>query len=138
AEGSLAALLPEWRDGRIKQALIARLLASRRQHARLFSEGSYEPLTASGPRDEHVVAFLRRLDDQALLVVAPRLMAKAVRDASGLGVPASFWEDTRLDLPEALRGRCAKDLFVGRTVSGDIQDLAALLSALPLVAVELR
>ena len=40
--------MPQWRDGRIKQALIARTLALRRAVPALFAEGSYEPLDVRG------------------------------------------------------------------------------------------
>ncbi|WP_261402369.1 hypothetical protein [Chenggangzhangella methanolivorans] len=50
-----------WRDGAVKQALIAATLAERARSPRLFSEGSYEPLEIEGPDADHVVAFARTL-----------------------------------------------------------------------------
>ena len=41
-----AALLRSWRDGRIKQQVLARLLADRAAAPRLYAEGGYEPLAA--------------------------------------------------------------------------------------------
>ena len=54
-------LAQTWRDGRIKQALIARTLALRRSTPELFAEGSYEPLEVRGTFADHVIAFARRL-----------------------------------------------------------------------------
>jgi malto-oligosyltrehalose synthase len=132
-----AALLPDWRDGRIKQALIARLLAVRKREPRLFSAGSYEPLAASGPRAEHIVCFLRRLEHAALLVVAPRWMAQPLLGATMPGIPASFWEGTTIVLPEALRDRSARNLLNDDAPIG-AGALTRLLSPLPLAVLELR
>ena len=43
-----AILLANWRDGRIKQRVVARTLALRRRHPDLFETGSYEPLAVTG------------------------------------------------------------------------------------------
>jgi maltooligosyltrehalose synthase len=43
-------LLEDWRDGRIKLAVIAILLAYRRTRPELFAEGGYKPPIATGPR----------------------------------------------------------------------------------------
>ena len=64
-EGAMRRYRRDWHDGRIKLAVIATLLAFRRDHASLFADGTYEPLSASGPRADEVVAFERRSDAQA-------------------------------------------------------------------------
>jgi (1->4)-alpha-D-glucan 1-alpha-D-glucosylmutase len=56
-----------------KLDLTRRILAVRRDYAELFADGSYIPLSVSGPRADNVVAFERRLGDQRAIVVAPRL-----------------------------------------------------------------
>ena len=60
-----AALLETWRDGRVKQAVIARTLALRREGADLFARGDYRPLEATGPLARHVLAFLRVHGDRS-------------------------------------------------------------------------
>ena len=62
-----------WRDGAVKQALIVQALGLRKAMPDLFAHGSYEPLTAKGPLANHVVAFLRRHESDALAVLVPRL-----------------------------------------------------------------
>src|SRR5438270_10283070 len=57
-----ADLAATWRDGRIKQAMIARVLATRSRAYRLFSDGNYIPLETTGALSQHVVAFARTLD----------------------------------------------------------------------------
>jgi (1->4)-alpha-D-glucan 1-alpha-D-glucosylmutase len=58
-------------DPRIKLAVLARLLRFRRDHAQLFAEGGYFPLSSGD-----VFAFLRRRDHDACLVVARTHLAK--------------------------------------------------------------
>jgi (1->4)-alpha-D-glucan 1-alpha-D-glucosylmutase len=51
-----------WRDGRIKQAVIARCLAARRAHAHLFASGEYVPLIPRAPTADHLIAYARRTE----------------------------------------------------------------------------
>lgn len=69
-------LLAHWRDGRIKIHLISRALDFRRAYAKLFQRGAYIPLSVSGERKEHVLAFARQDGDAWALVVVPRLVTK--------------------------------------------------------------
>jgi malto-oligosyltrehalose synthase len=119
----LAALLKEWRDGRIKQAVIARLLDFRRRHAALFADGSYEPMAVSGPKAEQLIAFARRWQGEALVVVVPRLTAGL---DSGAG---SVWSGTRIACPAVE----ATDLLCGKKIElGPQSEASAMLDALPL------
>jgi (1->4)-alpha-D-glucan 1-alpha-D-glucosylmutase len=95
-----AALLASWRDGRIKQHVIARALALRRRAPELFERGDYTALGAAGRHAERVVAFARRTAEAAVLVVAPRLVAPLLRDADRPLPPAAAWVDTSIELPE--------------------------------------
>ncbi len=65
-------LLSNWRDGRIKQAVIAQVLALRKANVELFSDGAYTALEVVGPQADHVVAFCRELQGRHVLVVVPR------------------------------------------------------------------
>lgn len=64
--------LADWRDGRLKQLVVQRLLALRRARPTLFTDGSYEPLDAPG----HLVAFRRRHGGDAIHVVVPRFVGQ--------------------------------------------------------------
>ncbi|MET0225040.1 MAG: malto-oligosyltrehalose synthase, partial [Dokdonella sp.] len=64
------ALLQDWKDGRVKQRLIARLLACRTKHPALF-EGTYQPVALSGPAADAFIAFQRCDTRQRLIVVVP-------------------------------------------------------------------
>jgi (1->4)-alpha-D-glucan 1-alpha-D-glucosylmutase len=91
--------LPQWQDGRVKESLTKTLLALRAAEPDIFANGSYEPVTATGSRDNHVVAFLRRHRDRAILVAVPRLCAAPCMNAGLPLPPRQFWEDTRIDIP---------------------------------------
>ncbi len=86
-------LLRGWRDGRVKFRVTRELLQFRRAHARLFQEGTYEPLAARGRFADHVVAFRRTLGSEAVIVVVPRLTSRLGTPPLGL-----VWEDTELEL----------------------------------------
>ncbi|MFG1461822.1 malto-oligosyltrehalose synthase [Xanthobacter sp. DSM 24535] len=101
-----AALLPQWRDGRVKQRLIAVLLKARATHPDLFAHGEYLPLEVSGPCANQAIAFARRHGDLRLVVIASRLCASLLDPAEGLPlVAARQWQDTRLVVPPGLLGR---------------------------------
>ena len=74
-------LADRWPDGRIKLALIRRLLAFRRQLADVFAHGNYRPLSISGPHRDEVLAFARSHPPDAAIVVA----ARSIRRASDRG-----------------------------------------------------
>lgn len=89
-----AALAASWRDGCVKQAMLARLLQFRQVHPALFDQGDYRVLEASGARRDHVLAFGRSVDGQSLVVVAGRHLAALLRGGDALAPPAGWWEDT--------------------------------------------
>src|SRR6201987_1308620 len=65
-------MLEDWRDGRVKLAVIATLLAHRRDRPRLFAQGGYEPLIATGSGADQICAFARCRGEDALVVAAAR------------------------------------------------------------------
>lgn len=87
-----------WRDGRVKQALIARLLTLRQRFPLLFTEGDYHPLYATGEHADHLVAFTRRYAGYQLLVVVPRLTTALLAEAERPHIPPHRWGDTYLQL----------------------------------------
>jgi len=93
------ALLGNWRDGRVKQALLARLLGARGERPDVFVGATYRPLEVTGLRRDKVVAYAREADGVTLVVAAPLRSASAV--APDLSIPAHWWGDTRIALPQA-------------------------------------
>jgi (1->4)-alpha-D-glucan 1-alpha-D-glucosylmutase len=97
-----AAYLPRWRDGRVKQALICRLLHVRARVPALFAAGGYTPLTLTGRHARHGLAFARTDRAHAVVVVATHLAARLPGVAAQPLVTPAAWEDTALRLPEML------------------------------------
>lgn len=95
-----------WRDGALKQHLIAELLNLRAVHSDVFS-AALEPLSIEGPRSDQAVAFTRRVGAKALVVLAVVRTAEAC--ASGPSVEPGWWGDTMVRLP-ADQVRPAADL----------------------------
>jgi (1->4)-alpha-D-glucan 1-alpha-D-glucosylmutase len=74
AETNVAALLDGWQDGRIKQRLIAALLADRAAAPRLYAEGDYRPLMVQGARAADLVGFSRNDRTETRLVLVTRMV----------------------------------------------------------------
>lgn len=68
-------LLQNWQDGRIKLYLTACCLHIRRKWPDVFLEGEYLPVAVHGDAREHVVAFVRQVQERRVLAVATRLAA---------------------------------------------------------------
>ncbi len=82
-----------------KAALIARLLALRRQYPALFASGSYEPIAVTGARAEHVIAFNRVHDGMAVrCVTALRSAGRYVDEVDA----SDWWADTALSSGETI------------------------------------
>ncbi|WAB99877.1 malto-oligosyltrehalose synthase [Pseudomonas putida] len=125
-------LLAHWRDGRIKQALLARLLDCRQAHAELFRRGAYLPLTVQGRHADKVLAFARLGEDHRAIVIAPRLASGLLGGASTPLIPAQNWDDTRVILPFALSPANSMGLFPSAVVSPSKElMLSAVLSEFP-------
>lgn len=128
---SPAARLPHWKNGRVKQALIARLLALRAEAPDCFSDGDYRPLRTQGPRADHAMAFVRGQRDTAILIAAPRLCAEACAQTGLPLPPPSFWDGTTITNPyESRRWRSMLDP-VRTFPSGAQLDCAVLFADFP-------
>ena len=121
-------LVRNWPDGRIKMFLTQRVLQFRRENVELFQRGEYLPLTSNGTFAECCICFARRLEDQWIVVIAPRL-------SSRVGFPpiAETWTDTTVEFPETFSLDGAHDLFTCRPVpvQNRRMKLADALSTLP-------
>jgi len=127
-----AELLAHWRDGRIKQALLARVLDCRQAHAELFRRGAYLPLTVQGRHADKVLAFARLGEEHRAIVVAPRLASDLLGGAATPLIPAQNWDDTRVILPFALSPANSTGLFSNAVVSPSKElMLSAVLSEFP-------
>jgi (1->4)-alpha-D-glucan 1-alpha-D-glucosylmutase len=89
-------LIDSWPDGRIKLAMLARLLHLRRALPIVFECGTYEPIEIDGARAKHALAFIRRSDGQAVLFVGGRLMLDGMQESPGLAPAPVWWGDAEL------------------------------------------
>ena len=94
-EATAAEALLHLDDGGTKLWLIRQLLRHRLASPELYQQPGYEPLSATGPKARHVVAFQRG----ALLVIVPRLLVGLADDWAGttLALPAGSWRDVLSD-----------------------------------------
>jgi (1->4)-alpha-D-glucan 1-alpha-D-glucosylmutase len=130
AQEPLDALLASWRDGRIKQRVLAAILADRAEAPTLYAEGGYEPLVASGAAGSHIVGFMRRQGTDTLVVAVPRLLGGTV-DKEKMPIGPELWGDTTLPLPAAKW----RDVVTGAAVEtgSSPHRVAELFSTLPIL-----
>ncbi len=119
----------DWRQGRIKQYLIQKLLLDRAGRADLYARGRYLPLEAEGPMTANVVAFARLHEDQALIVAVPRAIADHLHPDQAPAIARAF-AGTTLKLPDDLRERRWRPLLGELDQEGFI-DLGWAFSAWP-------
>ncbi|NNA48906.1 malto-oligosyltrehalose synthase [Pseudomonas lactis] len=111
APPDIGELLFNWRDGRIKQAVIAQVLGLRKACPELLRHGSYTPLEVLGQHAERVVAFYREHQGRQLLVVVPRWSYPLLENGMFPQINAQVWGDTRVKLPFAAPAQNWKGLF---------------------------
>jgi (1->4)-alpha-D-glucan 1-alpha-D-glucosylmutase len=110
-------LVAGWEDGAPKLYVTHVGLCARQDHADAFKDGEYLPVSISGARAEHVVAFARRGGGSTLVAIVPRLVAMLTRE-NGFALPdGGVWDDTALT-GDVVAGRW-RNLFTG----GELDDL---------------
>lgn len=117
AQSAPAELLADWRDGRIKQALIAEVLNLRAEHAELFRRGSYQALEVLGSQAHNVLAFAREHEGKQAVVIVPVRCANLLENSALPQVDALRWGDTRVVLPFTASDTNLKGLFASAAVT---------------------
>jgi (1->4)-alpha-D-glucan 1-alpha-D-glucosylmutase len=126
------ALAVAWRDGRVKQAVIAAALRLRAALPDLFARGDYVPLAAEGAIARHVIAFARQHQRAVALIIVPRLPFALLSDAASVLIPPAAWSDTALILP-ARFARPARNVLTGEDLTLALRTpLSKLLGRFPL------
>ncbi|HJR27145.1 MAG TPA: malto-oligosyltrehalose synthase, partial [Pseudomonas sp.] len=110
-------LMANWRDGRIKQTLIARALNRRAEHAGLFQKGTYHALEVIGSQAHRVLAFAREWQGKRAIVTVPIRCAELLENSAAPQVDASLWGDTRIKLPFAAAEENLKGFFASVAVT---------------------
>jgi (1->4)-alpha-D-glucan 1-alpha-D-glucosylmutase len=93
-----------------KLLVTSRLQQLRREMSALFATSDYVPLSVDGACKEHVLAFARTLDGEAIVVVLGKWFAKLMQGERNLPI-RDAWADTAVELPAQLRGRAFIDVF---------------------------
>jgi hypothetical protein len=109
-------LLATRADGRVKMHVMHQGLCARAQFRRLFEEGDYVPLDATGARRDCLFAFARRTpasrpDRTIAITCVPRLIATLMANGTTPPLGSAVWKDTRLDLWGAADHDVAVDAF---------------------------
>ncbi|CAI8827052.1 malto-oligosyltrehalose synthase [Pseudomonas sp. IT-P294] len=117
ASMNLPDLLTRWRDGRIKQSLIAQTLNLRAEHAELFQRGTYQALEVVGSQAHRVLAFAREHEGKRAIVIVPIRCAALLENSAEPQVEALRWGDTRVKLPFATSDENLKGLFSSTAVT---------------------
>ncbi|AKV09019.1 maltooligosyl trehalose synthase [Pseudomonas fluorescens NCIMB 11764] len=110
-------LLASWRNGHIKQTLIARTLNLRAEHPELFQRGSYQALEVVGSEAHRVLAFARSYNQKRAIVIVPIRCAGLLENSAEPKVGAQLWGDTRVKLPFTTPDDNLKGLFSSVTVT---------------------
>lgn len=120
--------LGRWRDGGVKQQVIARSLDLRRKMPETFQAGDYAPLQVSGVRKDAVIAFARR-HKAGMVVAAAVIHCPPSALAAGQPLPVrEWWEDTQIQLGEAAD---FSDQLCGGRIAAASAPAAVLFERLP-------
>jgi (1->4)-alpha-D-glucan 1-alpha-D-glucosylmutase len=112
---ALRQMLESPEDGRLKMYLVGTTLCLRAEQPDIFQRGNYIPIEVKGGKADHVVAFIRKLENARVLVVVPRLIASLLGDREILPIGPQVWEDTHILLPA-----CGCDQQYRNVLTGDI------------------
>jgi maltooligosyltrehalose synthase len=104
-------LLPQWRDGRVKQWMARMILRLRQDAPQIFACGDYRPLYAKGPLRDRIVAFARTHAGSTVIVIAPRLVQGLLRSGDELRLQPAALRGSILLMPEQLRGHRMQSLL---------------------------
>ena len=109
-----------WRNGRIKQSMIARVLALRQEAPALFAVGNYLPLAVAGPLAENIVAFARTYQSSSAIITGIRCPAHILNSEHVITPSDARWGDTHIVLPKSLSSPTRSSVFHrGKVVSCD-------------------
>lgn len=111
-------LLENWRDGRLKQFLVATILNTRTKIPAVFSHGTYFSLKLLGTMQDHVFCFAREFQGQTVIVAGVRFAAE-LSDKEAPRISSEHWHDTRVQIPRQFRDQNWTDLITDTKFSGD-------------------
>lgn len=110
-------MLQHYTDGRIKLYITMRALRLRGEYPRIFREGTYTPLEATGEKADHVCAFARGALSQRVITIVPRLAYTLMKGAAQPPL-GEVWGKTAVVLPEGCPATF-HNVLTGQTLSGE-------------------
>ncbi len=136
-------------SGRIKQYVIAAITRLRAQVPKLFTVGKYIPIEVCGTREKNIIAFARKYEESAVIVVAPYLIASTLlanRPGDLTTEPfraitsSEYWQDTYISMPAELQGLSWQNLFSLQSVESAAEKIfvSTILQAFPLCVLRNR
>jgi (1->4)-alpha-D-glucan 1-alpha-D-glucosylmutase len=128
---TLASRSPTGIGGRIKQFLIARVLAARKNLPDLFSKGSYKPLEIVGRAPENFIGFARVLGGAAAIILFCRFTAQLFGRKDIQNISSLLRKDERLLVPQELHGTFTDALLDEQISISHEVDLNQILRDLP-------
>ena len=120
-----AALRATPADGRLKLHVIRRLLHARRERPELFVGAGYEPVIATGAGAGSLFSFARRTEEDSMLIIVTRLVARRGARDGTWPVGRAAWADAAVPVPERLRGRRVRCVLSGARLQLGDTTLAA-------------
>ena len=119
-----ASLIANWRDGRLKQRIIADLFACRARVPEAFARGTYQPVRVAS---DNVLCFIRQTQEMALVVAVQlrpwRNRAWGLGPLSLPGLADSTWvsilNDDKQPMPNLSPGKLFGDLPVAVLCTAD-------------------
>jgi (1->4)-alpha-D-glucan 1-alpha-D-glucosylmutase len=118
-------------DGALKLHLVHAALAWRQADPALFQQGSYLPLTPTGPAADHLCVFARHFEGRALVVVAPRLLYTLCQgDPERMG--GARWSATCVPADPGLPSGAWTDVLTGTRWPDLGADLGTVLARAPI------
>ncbi len=128
----IASLTDKMEDGRIKLFVTWKALEFRKSHCDLVQSGSYIPLSVSGTKAQHLVAFARRRNGKIVVVAVPRLISRLLGESFNLLADPDLWDDTRVWLDQSLGP--LQNIFTGSRLIPRQNDQGTYLAAADLLS----
>ena len=135
-------LFEQAHDARVKMYTIMAGLEYRRLHPDLFQQGEYLQLECGGSKKQHICAFARLYQHQALVTVVPRLVATLNPDSKHAPMGSSVWEDSWITAPPwptlgEFRHLLTGEIITAESLNGRrVLPLARVLSRAPVALLE--
>jgi (1->4)-alpha-D-glucan 1-alpha-D-glucosylmutase len=110
-------LVANWPDGRVKLALIHRLLQLRAEFPNVFVNGRYEPVEVTGAHSNHIIAFARIGRRNTVIVAVGRHFAPFSDAGRRLPAGAQWDAELRVDGFNILEDAIRREPFRARSAS---------------------